>query len=182
MTEIERAPKVLIELKPSSIGDVDGVGVFAVSKLGKGRWVAEGIAEHDYRRLVPWSFFRKLTKEVQEKVWAFCIGTPQGFIPPEGFNFNTLCIEWYFNHSCDGNLGFDDNGDFIAIRRVAKGEELVYDYALAESNPTFRMVCKCRSKNCRKIITGNDWKTPAFRRKNARFMLPRLRYEPSLSR
>jgi uncharacterized protein len=79
------------------------------------------------------------------------------------------------NRSCNGNVGFDENGDFVARRGITKGEELAYDYALAESNPIFRMRCKCGNPKCRAIISGNDWKDPQFRSENAPYMLPRLR-------
>jgi len=97
------------------------------------------------------------------------------FIPLEPLDFNRLSIEWYFNHSCNGNLGFNRSGDFIAIRNISKDTELTYDYGLAESNPRFKMRCKCGSKKCRKIITGNDWKKETFRRSRIEYMLPALR-------
>ncbi|MBV8360450.1 MAG: SET domain-containing protein-lysine N-methyltransferase [Deltaproteobacteria bacterium] len=137
--------------------------------------VADGITQSDYGRLVSWKYFDELHPDVQEKIKAFCIGTPDGFIPPPKLDFNRLSIEWYMNHSCDGNIGFDMNGDFIARREISKGEELTYDYALAESNPNFRMQCRCGSSNCRSVITGDDWKTPGFQLRNASYMLPRLR-------
>ena len=105
----------------------------------------------------------------------FCIGTPEGFIPPENMDFENMPVEWYMNHSCDGNIGFNDNGDFIALRDIKKGEELSYDYGLAESNPRFKMACTCGSKKCRKLVTGNDWKNLKFRKTHLNYMLPRLR-------
>ncbi len=165
-------PKVLIELKPSPIA---GVGVFATTGVSDGQRLAEGISESDYPRLISWTHFSEYDADIREKIDAFCIGTPEGFIPPEDLDFNHLSIEWYLNHSCDGNVGFNEDGDFVARRRIAKGEELTYDYGLAESNPKFRMVCSCGSAKCRKIVTGNDWKDPAFRKRNFDYMLPRLR-------
>jgi uncharacterized protein len=164
--------KILIELRPSRI---DGVGVFAVAALGEDQQIAEGIHDADYRRLVSWNRFSEYDADVQAKIDTFCVGTAEGFIPPEKFDFNRLSVEWYLNHSCDGNVGFNENGDFVARRRIAKGEELTYDYGLAESNPRFRMNCLCGSPNCRGTITGNDWKDQAFRVRNIEYMLPRLR-------
>ena len=106
----------------------------------------------------------------------FCIGTPEGFIPPENMDFDALEAEWYFNHSCDGNLGFNKKGNFIALKDIEKDEELSYDYGLAESNPKFRMTCTCKSKKCRKIITGNYWKNLIFRQEQIDRMLPTLRH------
>ena len=165
-------PKVLIELGSSKI---DGVGVFAVAPLNETQRLAAGISEADYRRLIPWKHFEEYDADVQHKIRAFCIGTPIGFIPPDKLDFNRLSVEWFLNHSCDGNVGFNDDGDFVSRRIIEKGEELTYDYALAESNPDFRMECKCGSVNCRHLVTGNDWKDPDFHAKNLAFMLPRLR-------
>jgi hypothetical protein len=166
------APKVLIELRRSRI---EGVGGGAIGEVSIGQRIASGIHESDYGCLIAWSKFSGLDKNVQEKINAFCIGTPDGFIPPDDLDFNRLSIEWYFNHSCDGNLGFNEEGDFATRKNIRRGEELTYDYALAESNPDFHMECKCGASNCRGIITGNDWRDPAFRAGNLNWMLPRLR-------
>ena len=37
------------------------------------------------------------------------------------------------------------------------------------------MKCNCSNSNCRKIITGNDWKNLEFRKNNLMSMLPALR-------
>ena len=171
---ISSPQRVLIELKPSRI-DLCGVGVFAVSDIKKGEKVADGIADEDYQELIPWTSFSNYDADVRKKIMDFCIGTPEGFIPPEDLDFNKLSIEWYLNHSCEGNCGFDGEGDFVALRNVEQGEELTYDYALAESNPNFRMRCSCRSQNCRRFVTGKDWKDEEFQTKNRDHMLPGLR-------
>jgi hypothetical protein len=171
---VERFLALRLELCPSRI-DTCGVGAFAARWIGKGQKVADGVAEEDFQELVPWECFPKLSEELQRKVMAFCVGTPDGFVPPPDFDFNKLSIEWYLNHSCEGNCGFDDEGDLIAIRNVQKGEELSYDYALIESNSHFSMQCSCGSKTCRDVITGNDWKDEKFVLKNREYMHPRLR-------
>jgi len=163
---------IVIELCAS---DIHGVGVFAVQKIKAGSFVAEGVSEGDYRELVPWREVKDVSLFIGRKIKDFCIGTPEGFIPPNDYDFNKLTVEWYFNHSCSGNVGFNENGDFIAIRNIKKGEELTYDYGFAESNPKFSMQCKCKSTNCRYLITGNDWKEPQFRKTNLNHMLPKLR-------
>ena len=162
-------PKVLIALKHSRI---EGVGVVAVAEMRHGERVAAGISDSDYDFLISWIEFPKLDTDVQAKVNAFCIGTPEGFIPPDDLDFNRLTIEWYFNHSCAGNLGFNESGDFVARKNIRNGEELTYDYGMAESNPRFRMECRCGAENCRKIITGSDWRDPIFREANLDYMLP----------
>ena len=167
-------PEVRIELRPSFI-DRGGVGVFAVRDISKGQKVAEGIEESDFQNIVPWGFLEGCEPQFTRRVASFCVGTPEGFIPPPGFGFNKLSIDWYLNHSCEGNCGFDDVGDFVAIRHVNEGEELSYDYGLVESNPRFRMPCTCGSVRCRGVITGDDWKNPAFQARNWDHMHPHLR-------
>lgn len=164
--------KVLIEIKPSCI---NGVGVFAIIDFKKGQRVAEGVHEDDYKHLIPWDQIEECDDEIRKKILSFCVGAPSGFLPPESLDFNTLSVDWYINHSCDGNLGFNRTGDLVARSYIRKGQELTYDYGLAESNPEFRMACKCGSKKCRKLITGNDWKNKQFRRDNMSYMLPALR-------
>ncbi|MGB7470690.1 MAG: SET domain-containing protein-lysine N-methyltransferase [Candidatus Acidiferrum sp.] len=171
---IEEIPKVLLELRPSLI-DRGGVGAFAVRGFEEGEKVADGVAEEDFRDLISWSGFSRFDKHLQRKIIAFCIGAPGGFVPPPNFDFNRLSVEWYLNHSCEGNCGFNEDGDFVAIRDIEKGAELSYDYALIESNPHFSMNCSCGSRKCRRTVTGNDWKDEEFVTKNRDHMHPRLR-------
>src|SRR5579859_371389 len=119
-----RFPEVLIELRSS---EINGVGVFALKPIGRLAPIAQGICEDDYKDLILWDSVRVCSKTIRDKINAFCIGTPKGFLAPDDNDFNRLSIEWYLNHSCDGNVGFNDDGDFVARRRVAKGEELTYD-------------------------------------------------------
>lgn len=158
--------QVIVELRPSKITP-KGIGVFAIVSIKKGVRIFEGIHLKDFNNLIPWTDFHKLPKPTQQKILAFCVGTPQGFVPPENFDFNNLSIEWYLNHSCAGNVGFDKIGDFIAIKNIRPGNELTYDYGLVESNPKFRMQCVCGSPQCRKVVTGSDWK--ALRHNTAKF-------------
>ena len=163
--------KSLIELRPSSI-DKEGVGVFAVVNIKKGQKIAEGLSIKDFKHLVSWNKFNKMDNETKEKVVDFCVGTPDGFVPLEDMNFNLLSVDWFFNHSCVGNLGFDKNGDFIAIVDIRKGEEITYDYGLVETNPKFEMTCICADIKCRKVITGNDWKQLIKDKAKKKYMHP----------
>ncbi|HXX81459.1 MAG TPA: SET domain-containing protein [Thermodesulfovibrionales bacterium] len=167
-------PTLLIELRPSLIHK-GGVGVFAVVRIKKGQRVAEGISLKDFRHQISWEACSRFDSETKRKIMDFCVGTPKGFIPPENMDFNKLSIEWYFNHSCEGNLGFDDAGNFIAIRNIKKGEELTYDYGLIESNPRFMMQCECKRDKCRKQVTGNDWELLRKNKLKSKYIHPSLR-------
>lgn len=70
----------------------------------------------------------------------------------------------YLNHSCNPNCGIQDTLKFVAMRDIAAGEELTIDYAIMESSD-YSFECKCGNENCRKIITGNDWKIKELQEK-----------------
>ncbi len=51
--------------------------------------------------------------------------------------------------SCEPNVWFEDKDVIVAMRDIAKGEELFYDYALSESNDFIQLDCLCGSAQCR---------------------------------
>jgi uncharacterized protein len=79
----------------------------------------------------------------------------------DGLYYDMVDQTRYINHSCDPNsevfAGITDDGQawatIIAIRPIAVGEELSYDYAfpahLAEP-------CRCGSPRCRGLIIDED--------------------------
>jgi SET domain-containing protein len=62
----------------------------------------------------------------------------------------------YTNHSCDPNIAIQGQIVFVAMRDIAPGEELTHDWATAD-DLNYEMECKCRSPNCRRVVTGKDW-------------------------
>ncbi|MBI4709203.1 MAG: SET domain-containing protein-lysine N-methyltransferase [Candidatus Portnoybacteria bacterium] len=66
----------------------------------------------------------------------------------------------YVNHSCEPNIGMLGDVINVAMRDIVIGEELTADYAVALIHPSLLMECNCGAINCRKIITGEDWKRP----------------------
>ncbi|RPI82219.1 MAG: SET domain-containing protein-lysine N-methyltransferase [Nitrosopumilales archaeon] len=59
----------------------------------------------------------------------------------------------YINHSCNPNCGIKDKFKIVAMRDIDQNEEITWDYDMTE-NSDWTMICKCNSKNCRKIIKG----------------------------
>ncbi len=163
--------KALISIKSSTVPN-GGVGVFAVRDLKPGTIVGD-IKYMNDDLFFSWDEFKKIDKESQEVIKTHCIGTPSGFYAPIDINYIPLC--WHINHRCDNNVGFDSRGSFITIKKIKKNEELFYDYGLSVSDPRYKMKCNCGSPNCRKIITGNDWKDSEFRKKKYKYMLPELK-------
>jgi hypothetical protein len=157
---------LIIELRPSKM--IKGeIGLFAACNIKKGAIIAD--ANKMGENFVPWVNYFKTDKRTQIKIREFCLQTEHGFFSPQDLNY--LSVPWYMNHSCSYNVGFDFKGNFITVRNIKKDEELVFDYGLAVSNPDFKLVCKCKSKNCRKIITGNDWLNESFVEKNKSYFL-----------
>ena len=76
---------------------------------------------------------------------------------------NILCL----NHSCRPNVGVRVQITFVAMRDIPAGLELTIDYAMTDGDPTERMECSCGAPECRKVITGNDWRLPALQQRYA---------------
>ena len=66
----------------------------------------------------------------------------------------------HLNHSCEPNLGLQGQIVYVALRDIAVGEELTFDYAMNEDDPNEIMTCQCGAESCRKVITGVVWKKP----------------------
>ena len=71
----------------------------------------------------------------------------------------------HLNHSCEPNLGLQGQIVYVALRDIAVGEELTFDYAMNEDDPNEIMKCQCGAESCRRVITGVDWKRPEIQRK-----------------
>lgn len=74
-----------------------------------------------------------------------------------------LMPQHYVNHSCDPNAGFKGQIFMVAMKKIKKGDEIVYDYAMImhaneKSNSYFTFDCVCGTKKCRHTIGENDWK------------------------
>lgn len=55
------------------------------------------------------------------------------------------------NHSCSPNAGVRGMKSFYAIYNIKKGKEITFDYSTTE-NSDWHHKCRCRSKNCRRVI------------------------------
>lgn len=71
----------------------------------------------------------------------------------------------YFNHSCNPNVGVKGNLLFVAMRDIRTGQELTYDYAMTDNDLGLYFKCRCGGKDCRKLITGQDWKNTSLQKK-----------------
>lgn len=66
----------------------------------------------------------------------------------------------HVNHGCEPNAGMYGAIGLVAMRDIAPGEEVCYDYAMSDGSPYDEFDCSCGSDLCRKRITGDDWRDP----------------------
>lgn len=68
------------------------------------------------------------------------------------------------NHSCNPNAGIRNESDLYAIRDIAVGDEITYDYSttIGTDDNISSMPCRCGQDNCRQVI-GNVNSIPQTR-------------------
>ena len=74
----------------------------------------------------------------------------------------------YFNHSCDPNAGIKGQIFLVAMRDIAAGEEIMFDYAMTlsefvDGDMVLEFPCSCGSPLCRGMVTQSDWRKPCLR-------------------
>ena len=87
---------------------------------------------------------------------------PDLFLPPRG------CFDDLFNHSCDPSGGWQltaSGARFVAIRDLAAGEQLTYDYSCHLLGPDEHMLCQCGAAACRGLVGPFADLAPALQRR-----------------
>lgn len=64
----------------------------------------------------------------------------------------------YVNHSCAPNSGLSGQIALVAMREIAAGEEITYDYAMSDGSNYDEFPCGCGSMHCRGHVSGEDWR------------------------
>ncbi len=145
------SPKV--ELRKSSI---HGEGLFAIEKIAKNEVIA---CKGGY--LLETGDFNKLPDEC--KAAGLQVGDTIFLAPKSESEAKGVMIG--INHSCSPNVGICGQIDTTAMRDIELGEELTGDYVVAYQNKYFNFMCNCVSKNCRSVVTSDDWKNPELQEK-----------------
>ena len=75
----------------------------------------------------------------------------------------------YMNHSCDPNAWFEGDRSMTARRAIRRGEEVTCDYATFETEISFHrgLPCGCGAADCRRVLTGLEYRSAKFRAKYA---------------
>lgn len=71
----------------------------------------------------------------------------------------------FFNHSCNPNAGLQGQIMLLAMRDIAAGDQVCFDYATVLDAPGYRFDCQCGSPECRGVVTGEDWKLRELQRR-----------------
>lgn len=121
--------------------------------LGKAVFAATGFAEGDV--LLEFTGQRLRADQVPSRMRGrgdrFVQVTPDQYMGPSGW------LDDLVNHNCVPNAGlrFADDGVFlVAIRAIAPGEEISWDYSTTLRESNWRMLCQCKAPECRRVI-GN---------------------------
>lgn len=63
----------------------------------------------------------------------------------------------WVNHCCEPNAGLRGQVALVALRAIAAGEEITYDYAMSDGSAYDGFHCQCGAPSCRGQISGDDW-------------------------
>jgi len=78
----------------------------------------------------------------------------------------------FVNHSCSPNAGISGQIGLVAMRDIAPGEEICYDYAMSDGSTYDEFECYCGEPTCRHRITGSDWMLPDLQQRYAGYFSP----------
>ena len=80
----------------------------------------------------------------------------------------------YVNHSCEPNAGLSGQIALVAMRDIAAGEEVSYDYAMSDGSTYDEFACGCGSTACRGRVSGEDWRRSDLWQRYTGFFSPYL--------
>lgn len=148
-----------------------GTGVFAMAPIAAGEvlvvWSGEVLAESAVCRAD--SRTRHHSLQVDD---GFYLGPNQ---PPE--------LADYVNHSCNPNAGMRGSLTLVAMRDIAVGEEICFDYAMTDTSATAQepFVCQCGAVSCRGQVTGDDWQRRELQQRYGGFFAPHVQRRIALA-
>lgn len=127
-------------IKASKIG---GKGFFATKNIKKGEVIKEITGEVVSRAEIN----RRIAEGLEREDDPLQIG--------DNLFIDVDESSYYINHSCNPNAGVQGKNELFAIKDIAKGEEITFDYSTTVGEDIdWIMDCHCGSKNCRRKI-GN---------------------------
>ena len=117
---------------------IHAAGCYAIAPIRKGARVAE----YDGPRLTK----RQADKLYKDSPVTYLFGIGDGSVVIDGHS-----MAMFINHSCDPNCETEETRGRVwirAIRDIAAGEEITYDYCLYDGGDD-EAICNCGAKECR---------------------------------
>lgn len=155
-----------VEVRSSGI---DGSGLFTIGAIAEGQTVSvlggTVITDADVRRMIA----RRSEEPSLPYVDSITLGDDRNLLLSPG------APNRYGNHSCDPNTWWTDEVTLVARRPIAAGEEVTNDYGTSTVHAGWSMDCRCGSSNCRRTITGTDWRRRELRGRYGDHWVPVLR-------
>jgi uncharacterized protein len=148
LCEISSVPLVV---RPSPI---HSAGVYTTAPIRRGTRVVE----YSGRRITPEEADRLY--DGVSRTYLYGLDDGKTVIDGEGLGA-------YLNHSCDPNCEVDEIKGRVwlfALRDIAAGEELVWDYNLYDDEEP--APCHCGSRKCRGTMYSREWMAKMRRRQN----------------
>lgn len=139
-------------VRPSPI---HAVGVYTTTHIRRGTRVVE----YEGERVTP----EEADRRYEGSSRTYLYGLEDGKTVIDGHGLGA-----YLNHSCDPNCEVDEIKGRVwlfAIRDIAAGEELVWDYNLYDDEEP--APCSCGSRKCRGSMYSPEW-AAKMRRREAR--------------
>ena len=125
--------------------DIHAAGCYTTNRIAKGRRVAEYTGP-------------RITKDEADTLYeespvTYLFGLGDGSIVIDGH-----CMAMFINHSCDPNCETDEQDGRVwitAIRNIAAGEEITYDYCLYDGGDE-EQCCNCGAGDCRGSMYSHE--------------------------
>lgn len=141
------------------VGDTpgQGVGVFAAKRFAAGSVLVSDEDGTLYARCT--TLAEALAAGYDRAVDLFQLG-PDLYLPPRG------CFDDLFNHCCEPSCGWmmtPLGARFVALRDLAAGDQLTYDYSTYLIGDGEQMACACGAPSCRGVIRGFESLPPDMR-------------------
>lgn len=124
---------------------IHAAGCYTTTRIRKGTRVAE----YDGPRLTK----RQADKAYKASPITYLFGIGDGSVVIDGHS-----MAMFINHSCDPNCETEEIRGRVwirAIRDIAAGEEITYDYCLYDGGED-EAVCNCGAKNCRGTMYAQE--------------------------
>ena len=138
-----------------------GEGLFAREPIGAGEPIVEWTG-----RVLTLAQWQRAPRRIREN--SVQIGNDAYLVP------DRLAPGDHVNHGCEPNAGLRGDRTLVAMRDIAAGEEIGYDYAMSDGSPYDEFDCRCGTASCRGRVSGDDWRRPELQQRYRGWFSPYL--------